>query len=321
MSLSRKEIVSIAIVEASRILAKNKVSCMDPVDIFGIIEKSGIILNFQRLDNLAGAYLPETEKSPPGILINENLPLTRQRYTAAHELCHFIRSDSTSFDTSSELFYDSYKRDDKEKIAEEFASCILMPRKLLKNILLKIGLMDKSSFTPKTVYELALRLGTSYEATVNRLATLNMITKSKYNNLKIPPIKIKKSYGTDNLKTNWNDIWILKKEDNNSTIYPIIGDEVRVILEENPTTGYKWISCPNTEEIISSWKPIYADNNILGGKGVRTFNLKIEEVQEIILKLYHNRPWLPLSRSIDNFSVNIFVQNKRHGIRLEQLIA
>ncbi|WP_066071657.1 ImmA/IrrE family metallo-endopeptidase [Neobacillus soli] len=321
MSLSRQEIVKIAIVEASRVFAKCKVSYTEPINIFELIEKYSIVLNFQKMENLAGAYLPETEGSKPGILINEQLPLTRQRYTAAHEFCHFIRGDSTSFDTSSELFYENYKREDKERIAEEFASCLLMPRKLILTTLAKIGLKDQESLNPKAVYNLSLRMGTSYQATVNRLFTLNMINSKKYRELDIEPIEIKRMYGTGNLSSSWNNIWYLTEEDKNSTIYPNVGDEVRILLEENPTTGYKWILHPEVEKVNTFWEPIQEDTSKFGATGYRNITLRIQEIQGIKLNFYHNRPWLPLSSSINTYNLNVLVQKKRHGIRLEQLIA
>ncbi|UFT99372.1 ImmA/IrrE family metallo-endopeptidase [Radiobacillus kanasensis] len=322
MSLSRTEIIKTAFAEASRVLAKCKVSLTEPVDIFKIIDNYNVVLNFQRLENLAGAYIPETEERRAGILINENLPLTRQRYTAAHEFCHFIRGDSASFDTSEELFYESYKREDKERIAEEFASCLLMPRRLVMSIHKNIGIRDSELINPRTVYDLSLRMGTSYQATLNRLFTLNIIkTTKKYAELDVEPIEIKKEYGIDKLSSSWNNIWILSEEEKNSTIYPNVGDEVRILLEENPTTGYKWIISPDIEGVTTFWNSFHEDSSLFGGSGIRNIILKIEEIQDIKLNLYNNRPWRPLSDSINMFNLNISVQKKRHGIHINNLVA
>lgn len=320
MGLSKAEIIKIATAESSRLLTQFKLSYTEPIDIFKIIEEKNIILNFQEMDSLAGAYLPETSDSPPGILINENLPLTRQRYTAAHELCHFIRKDSTSLDTSSELFMDKYKRDEKEQIAEEFASNILMPRRLINNILKVIGVVDKTNISAFSVYELSLRMDTSYQATVNRLATLRLIVPKKYQELSsYTPKNIKDHYGTEALKTNWNNIWNISEQDNNNIIYPTLGDEVRIRLEENPSTGYKWLNIPQVEEVITYWEPL--NEEIIGSGGTRYIKLKVKELKKTKLEFLYNRPWLSNDQYINKFNITITTQCKRHGIRLEQLVA
>jgi Zn-dependent peptidase ImmA (M78 family) len=322
MSLSRPEIIKTAFADASRVLAKCRVPLTETVDIFKLIESYNVVLNFQKLDNIAGAYIPETEERRAGILINESLPLSRQRYTAAHEFCHFIRGDSASFDTSEELFFESYKREDKEKIAEEFASCLLMPRRLVNITLNKIGIRDSEYINPKTIYDLSLRMGTSYQATLNRLFTLNILKgKKKYAELDIEPIEIKKEYGIDNLSSSWNNIWNLSEEEKETTIYPNIGDEVRILLEENPTTGYKWIIPPCIDGITTFWNSVQEDSGMFGASGIRNIILRIEKIEDMKLNLYHNRPWRPISDSINTFNLNISVQKKRHGIHLNNLVA
>ncbi|MCT1538519.1 MULTISPECIES: ImmA/IrrE family metallo-endopeptidase [Lysinibacillus] len=318
MGLSKAEIIKTATAEANRVLSKFDFSYTEPIDIFRIIEGNNIIINFQKIDKLAGAYIPETQKNRPGILINENLPITRQRYTAAHELCHYIRKDPPSLDTSSELFMEEYKRDEKEQIAEVFASCILMPRKLVNNILKQMGVVE---LTPFSVYELSLRMDTSYQATVNRLASLRIIKSGRqYQDLKsYSPKDVKNHYGKDGLETNWNNIWNINEQDNNIIIYPALGDEVRIKLEENPSTGYKWMGIPEIRYINSNWSP--SDENILGAVGDRCIKLQIKDIKEMKLELFYNRPWLPKSNSIKVFKINIITQYKRHGIKLEQLIA
>lgn len=320
MGLSRDEIIKIAAAEASRLLIRHKPSYTQPINIFKIVEDNKIVLNFQKLDNLAGAYIPGTSSSRPGILINESLPLTRQRYTAAHELCHFIRQDPPSLDTSSELFMAGYKREEKEQIAEEFASSILMPRRLINNILKQIDVVTQEQITPFIAYELSLRMDTSYQATVNRLASLKLIKSKQYHALsRFSPKDIKEHYGKEGLETNWNNIWNITERDNNNVICPVLGDEVRIRLKENPSTGYKWLNIPDIEGVTTNWESLSGE--IIGAGGTRCIKIKIRKLEEIKLELFYNRPWLSKSHSINKFNINIITQCKRHGISLEQLIA
>lgn len=321
MTLSKSEIIKIATAEASRILIKYKFNT-EPIDIFKIIEEKAIILNFQNLDRLAGAYLPATINRRAGILINENLPITRQRYTAAHELCHFIRNDSASIDTSSQLFMDEYRKDEKEQIAEEFASCILMPRRLIIMTLHKIGVKNISDIKSLSIYELALRMDTSYQATINRLATLRMITLKKYVELKkFKPKDAKEIFGTEGLGSMWNNIWNISIHDNNTRICLNVGDVVRISLLENPSTGYKWINIPQKKCINNYWEPLNVIKGTMGSGGKRHIKININDAMGLKLNLIHNRPWLPSSEAISEFNIDISVQSKRHGIPLEQLIA
>ncbi|TGB01485.1 ImmA/IrrE family metallo-endopeptidase [Halobacillus salinus] len=323
MGISKSEAVKIATIEASRILSKHKLTFEEPIDIFSIIENKKILLNFQKLDSLAGAFLPETPDRKPGVLINKELPLTRQRYTAAHELCHFIRNDPPSIDTSSDLFnVDSYKREDNEQIANEFASSILMPRKLINNVLKRIAI-NPDQLNSNSVYELSLRMDTSYQATVNRLASLKFITRSKYKELlSVSPSEIKKFHGNKGLQTSWNNIWNISERENNTTVYPTIGDEIRVHLEENPSTGYKWTNIPESKNISNYWNSENADLSQFGVTGVRRIVIKIlNEEDKINLDLSHRRPWMPKSESLGYFHLNIITQVKRYGISIEQLTA
>ena len=68
-----------------------------PIDPFRMIRDFGIVYQFMEFKDLEGIYiLPEDEEDIPIIGINFGRPITRQRYTAAQELCHHIKDRDSS---------------------------------------------------------------------------------------------------------------------------------------------------------------------------------------------------------------------------------
>lgn len=99
------------------------------------------------------------------MIINSNHSETRQRFTIAHELGHYVyhrRETSQFIDT---LFYRQNEvKSSVEYMADEFASLILMPEDLIKSCLSK-GI--------NSVGALASTFGVSNEAMTYRLQHLN----------------------------------------------------------------------------------------------------------------------------------------------------
>jgi Zn-dependent peptidase ImmA (M78 family) len=290
------------------------------VDIFSIIEHENIILMFQPLGNLAGAYIPSQGKgAPSGILINGNLPIAKQRYSAAHEYCHYLRGDDMSTDTEEEMFdIKSYKRSDSERIAETFAANFLMPRPLVKSVLMKMG-ADIRNLMAEDVYTLALRLGTSYQATVNQLFALKMISQQVKDFLtKIKPKQIKEKLGSDGLDTSWNDVWVLNEKNENEWIQPRPGDVISIQLHENPGSGYIWGFKENQllRFLNKKWLPFDAN---VGSLGYRLLSFQTIDAGTTCLEMQHCRPWSQ-NDVIKSIKFNVEIQTKRQGISERLLV-
>ncbi|WP_324729438.1 protease inhibitor I42 family protein [Lysinibacillus fusiformis] len=302
-------IIQEATLEAGREHIRNKTDYKRAIDIFSIIESKNIVLMFQPLGALAAAYLPAKEGRPAGILINEKLPITKQRYSAAHEYCHFLKNDAESLDTEEDMFdFTKYRANDSERIAESFAGIFLMPRKLVRNL---IKLLNITEFNPENVYTLSLRLGTSYSATVIRLLDLKMIDHQQYKILSIKPKSIKSSLGNNGLDTAWNDVWKLYKRDNNNTLFPRVGDLLLLELEENPSTGYIWSN--NHVQGIEIIEHKWTSNSGIGSGGQRHIKFKITDHVFTDIKLVYTRPWKE-DDVLDSISFNIKTEEKRHGV-------
>jgi Zn-dependent peptidase ImmA (M78 family) len=63
-----------------------------PINPFALLKDEGILFSLSDFRKLEGVYIPASSSNDiPIIGINVNRPITRQRYTAAHELCHHFR--------------------------------------------------------------------------------------------------------------------------------------------------------------------------------------------------------------------------------------
>jgi hypothetical protein len=66
-----------------------------PIDPFKLLSMNGIVYQFRDFKELEGIYIaPLNQKDIPIVGINYNRPIPRQRFTAAHELCHHIKDRS-----------------------------------------------------------------------------------------------------------------------------------------------------------------------------------------------------------------------------------
>ena len=94
-----------------------------PINPFQILTDYGIHFVFRNFNKIEGLYLPASNDSKIDLVaINSNKIITRQRFTAAHEFCHFLKDSNQKtcvcFENSDEF---------TEKYAEAFASALLMP--------------------------------------------------------------------------------------------------------------------------------------------------------------------------------------------------
>ncbi|NLT09665.1 MAG: ImmA/IrrE family metallo-endopeptidase [Ruminococcus sp.] len=134
-----------------------------PINPFQMLTDLGIPFLFRPFKKYDGVYIPaEDDGDVPIIAINLNKPITRQRYSAAHELCHFLKDSNKQFacilGSKSAI----------EKYAEKFASELLIPTpELIKQVALyeKDGYVDLDS-----VLLIADYFGVSFKACLNKIA-------------------------------------------------------------------------------------------------------------------------------------------------------
>lgn len=94
-----------------------------PIDPFELLNDRNVVITYSDFDKLEGLLLYEKDNSI--VSINMNRPVTRQRFTAAHELGHILMH--TEIKGNNFLCPISGIKTDIEKEADLFASNILMP--------------------------------------------------------------------------------------------------------------------------------------------------------------------------------------------------
>lgn len=100
-----------------------------PINPFQILTDYGVPFVFRAFTDkkYEGVYLPAQNDEDIAIVgINMKRPITRQRYTAAHELCHHIK------DSKSSQVCGIGSQSPIEKYAENFAAELLMPVREMK---------------------------------------------------------------------------------------------------------------------------------------------------------------------------------------------
>jgi Zn-dependent peptidase ImmA (M78 family) len=136
-----------------------------PVPIDQIIRDIGLPLSFEPMaDNISG-YI-ERQNGGYRIVVNANHATTRQRFTAAHELGHYIYhrdllgegvGDNRAYRTDGTDRPNPNIRPIHERQANSFAANVLMPRHRLTDV------------TGEATAALAARFGVSQEAMRIRL--------------------------------------------------------------------------------------------------------------------------------------------------------
>lgn len=151
---------------AKRIIDKlsEKEELIFPIDPFKLLSMNGIVYQFRNFKELEGIYIvPEDDKDIPVVGINFNRPITRQRFTAAHELCHHLKDR-----TNSTCPINGTKKDKVEKFADKFASELLMPKGYFEVEAQKY--IHNGSVSFDDALKLSVHFGVSFESCVFTLA-------------------------------------------------------------------------------------------------------------------------------------------------------
>lgn len=109
-----------------------------PVPVVAIAQSLGISIVTVKMPEFAGSIpsgvLNETEDGKWSILLRADDGITRQRFTIAHQIGHFLLHKNQQFiDTfpAGEVFQIKQESDEAELQANHFALCLLLPKKLV----------------------------------------------------------------------------------------------------------------------------------------------------------------------------------------------
>lgn len=277
------------------------------VDVFSAIVKLGATLMFQPLDKLLGAYVPEVET---GVLITTTRGLSVQRFTGAHELGHLYMKHDPSLDGESILrrapFSTKKGVSKQEREADAFASMFLTPAWLIALN------MERQKWVPRdlgyshSVYQAALRFGTSYSATCYALERHKVISSATCQALlQVEPKSVKRDLLRDYEPPNpWSDVWLLTERDEGTFIEGGRNDLFVVKLRENSSAGYLW----NFDQLSAAGFAVVKDEREpfkegkIGGVVTRRVLAQSEDRSKGKITLREARPWLA-DKAIQEFSL------------------
>lgn len=229
---------------AQATLDELEVDTSAPIDVFDALDRLNLEVTFMRLDNLLGAVLPDG-----GVLLTTERPTSVQRYTAAHEIGHWVLDqDSLALDGETEI--NGETPFERERLAQLFAAYFLMPPPLIRGTAARHGVRRGETPTPAQVYLISRDLGTSYEAVARQLGNLRYYPwREARALLDVSPIRAKSDAAWGHRPANGRaDVWPLATPPRGTDLHVGVDDEIVLALPENRTTGYRWLSTRENAE-------------------------------------------------------------------------
>jgi len=127
-----------------------------------------------------------------------------------------------------------------------------------------------------------------------------------------PPIFIVESYKPILAPTPTPDVKIITMADNGGYVYVKPGDELRLELESNPTTGYSWsyATKPDPSVLIETnyeYIPDETDEKIVGSGGKEIWSYKAVNIGSTAIEMIYSRPWESKAPA-KTFAVKVIVE-------------
>lgn len=167
--------------EAKRLRKAYDVETNGISDIFSFVNIQGVELiryPFGKDTILGFSTFYEGKKI---IVTNSSEILSREIYTVAHELGHIV------FDFADETGLKIDRDGQDNSIAEErayyFADCLLMPEENIRAMLKEVFKKSGNEIRAINIVQMQLEFRVSYNALVERMTALGIITANKKNNL------------------------------------------------------------------------------------------------------------------------------------------
>jgi Zn-dependent peptidase ImmA (M78 family) len=268
------------------------------VDVFGAIQTIDLPLLLRPLQGLLGAYLSDPG---PGVLVTTQRPMSIQRFTAAHELGHFSMRHDPSLDDESILrrvpMGAQPSGDFQEVEADAFAVAFMMPRWLIGWHAERQVWRVQAFRRPNVVYQLALRIGASYEATCWTLVRHRLIEAALARELlQTQPRALKAALLETHRPQDYRgDVWLLTERDAGTRIDGSRNDVFVLRLEEHSGGGYLW----DIDQLKASGFGIVRDeleaidDEGVGGPVIRRVTAAPPDTHRGCMSMDERRPWDP----------------------------
>lgn len=216
------KLLTLDIVEnlANKLRGEWGVSESEPLHTKTILRKLNILALYRPLSDQSCGLSIKTKDGKCFMLINSNSTRGRQHFTIAHELYHLYVDEHPVPHFCSE----TGDKDPKEKIADLFASCLLMPK---NGILMNIPDSEivSRSVSMATVLRLEQLFGVSHQAMAYRLKRLKLISEDQLQTFLNMNIKeVTAQYGIDQT---------LYQSGNEGLVIGDYGSKARILYEND----------------------------------------------------------------------------------------
>lgn len=141
-----------------------------PFDPFLALDAHGVLVRFTTLVKIDGAIVRLPDQAKCAVVINSDQPDDRMRWSATHELAHFVLGHLGFGREHIDHFGAPRTQDDKD--ADQFAGELLMPAVCLHEDLAKTRPGDSLA---EALYRLSESYQVSYAALVVRLGNLDVL--------------------------------------------------------------------------------------------------------------------------------------------------
>ncbi len=152
------------------LLTQHRISSV-PVSVEDIAKENNIAIGTAASNKFSG-ILFRNEDSQSYIAINSGESPVRQRFTIAHELGHYFLHKNTKTFIDFRDNKKNIARSPKERQANQFAACLLMPKKFLAK---DTASFSKEGISQEHIQFLAKKYKVSEEAMNYRLINLHAI--------------------------------------------------------------------------------------------------------------------------------------------------
>lgn len=287
------------------------------IDVFGALVELNVPLLFRPLDGLLGACLPGPV---PGVIISTQRPLHVQRFTGAHELGHVTLKHELSLD-GDEILTRSIENEQNllEVGADSFASAFLLPKWLLQLHARRQGWNRESMSNPHAVYQLALRVGASYQATCIALKRHAIIERTTLQHLMDYSPRDLKAELLDGFEVDnyFPDVWLLTEHDEASTLEGQPDDLFVIRLAEKSGAGYLWTTSGLVDAgfaILRDTRKIPSPESSIGGPVTRALTARHIEPASGEFAMELKRPWQETAPPISKLHVTYELLGKEIGM-------
>ena len=292
--MTRRDEILRAASAAATALAESPMGARTSFDVIGAVMERNIPLLFRPLDKLWGAFITANDDER-GIIVSTRLGLSAQRLTVAHELGHLMLGHQMSLDETIGFAGRNAQtsRPTEEAAADTFASELLAPERLLLASARRHGWTKDELHRSETIYQLALRLGITYEAACWALVTREVLTRPEAARLQAATVEdLKRALAPAALIANSRaDVWKLTAGDAGTFLEADSDDLFAVHVQDHSSAGYVWslVDATAEAEVAGEGPPDRAD--AYGASSTRVLYVRLTAPGVHHLVFEHVRPW------------------------------